>query len=149
MEAPGLWPLAYTTVTATQDPSQVCNLHYSSQPCQIPNPLSKARRDQIRILMDTSRIPYRCATTGLHQGIFFFLENELTVYVCLFLVSAFCDLDLCLSLYKYHTVLNSGTIRLPRLLFFLKTVSVFLNPLHFHISFKITFSIDTKKHIKF
>ena len=35
--------LAYTTPTATQDPSGICNLHHSSQQCRILNPLSEAR----------------------------------------------------------------------------------------------------------
>ena len=34
---------AYTTATATSDPSHVCNQHHSTQQCQILNPLSKAR----------------------------------------------------------------------------------------------------------
>ena len=33
---------AYTTATATRDPSHVCNLHYSSQQRRILNPLSGA-----------------------------------------------------------------------------------------------------------
>ena len=33
----------YTTATAMQDLSHVCDLHYSSQQCQILNPLSKER----------------------------------------------------------------------------------------------------------
>ena len=37
-----LWLLAYSTATATQDPSLVCDLHHSSQQCQTLNPLSKA-----------------------------------------------------------------------------------------------------------
>jgi len=37
---PELQLLAYTTATATPDPSCVCNLHHSSQQCQILNPLS-------------------------------------------------------------------------------------------------------------
>ena len=49
---------AYTTVTATADPSRVCN--HSSQQCQILNPLSKAR-DQIRNLMLPSWICFQCA----------------------------------------------------------------------------------------
>ena len=40
-DIPGLG--AYTTATAMQDPSCACNLHHSSQQCQILNPLSKAR----------------------------------------------------------------------------------------------------------
>ena len=39
-----LYLLAYTTATATQDPSHVCNLHHhSSQQHWILNPLSEAR----------------------------------------------------------------------------------------------------------
>jgi len=48
---------AYTTATATLDPSLVCDLHHSSWQCQIPNPVSKAR-DQIHILMDPSWVHY-------------------------------------------------------------------------------------------
>ena len=44
--------LAYTTATATPDPSLVGNLRCSSQQCWILNPLSEAR-DQTRVLMDT------------------------------------------------------------------------------------------------
>ena len=34
---------AYTTAIATQDSSCVCDLHHSSRPRQILNPLSEAR----------------------------------------------------------------------------------------------------------
>ena len=43
--------LVYATGTAMLDLSRVCNLHWSSQQRQIPNPLSKAR-DGAHILMD-------------------------------------------------------------------------------------------------
>ena len=43
--------LAYTTATATPDPSGVFDLPHSSWQCQIPNPLSEAR-DRTCILMD-------------------------------------------------------------------------------------------------
>ena len=33
----------YTTATARQDPSQVCDLHHNSQQCWILKPMSKAR----------------------------------------------------------------------------------------------------------
>ena len=47
--------LAYTTATATPDPSHTCNLHHSSRQGWIFNPLREAR-DQTHIPMDTSRI---------------------------------------------------------------------------------------------
>ena len=55
--------VAYTTATATQDLSHICNLHRSSWQCWIPNTLSKAR-DWTHNLMDTSQVPYCWATTG-------------------------------------------------------------------------------------
>ena len=45
--------LAYTTATAVPDTSGICDLHHSSQQCQILNTLSKVR-DQIRVLMVAS-----------------------------------------------------------------------------------------------
>ena len=54
---------AYTTATATWDPSCVCGLHHSSQQSWILSTLVEAR-DQTRILMDTSQIRFLCATTG-------------------------------------------------------------------------------------
>ena len=47
--------LACTTATATLDTSCVCDLHHSSQQCQILNPLSKAR-DRTHNLMDTGHV---------------------------------------------------------------------------------------------
>ena len=49
---------AYTTATATPDPSHVCNLHHTSRQHWILNPPSEAR-DGTHILMDTSRVHYR------------------------------------------------------------------------------------------
>ena len=49
--------LAYTTATATSDPSRVCNLHRSSRQHWILNLLSEAR-DHTCVLMDTGRIHY-------------------------------------------------------------------------------------------
>ena len=54
---------AYTTATATQDPSYVCYLHHSSQQHQILSPPSKAR-DQTHNLIVPSQIHFRCTTTG-------------------------------------------------------------------------------------
>ena len=65
-----LQPPTYATATATQDPSCVCDLHHSSQQCQIFNPLSKAR-DWNCILMDTSQIHFHWAITGTLESIFF------------------------------------------------------------------------------
>ena len=49
--------LAYTTATATQDPSHICNLHRSSRQRQILNPLGKAW-DGTCIRTDTSQVHY-------------------------------------------------------------------------------------------
>ena len=54
---------AYTTATATRDLSCVFDLYHSSQQHWMPDPLSEAR-DPTCILMDTSRICFRCAMTG-------------------------------------------------------------------------------------
>ena len=72
MEVPGLGvklelePLAYTTATATQNLSHICNLHHSSRQSWILNPLSEAT-DRICILMDTRRTLSCYATTGTPQ----------------------------------------------------------------------------------
>ena len=49
--------LAYTTAIATQDPSRVCDLYYSSLQCQMLNPLSEAR-DRTWIFMDPTQVQY-------------------------------------------------------------------------------------------
>ena len=54
---------AYTTATATQDLSHVCNLHHNSRQHWTLNPLSEAR-DRICILIDTSQICFCCTSTG-------------------------------------------------------------------------------------
>ena len=48
---------AYATAKATLDLNHICDLHHSSQQCQIFNPLSEAR-DETHILMDTSQVHY-------------------------------------------------------------------------------------------
>ena len=58
-----LQPPAYNTATATRDPSCVCELHHSSQQCQILYPLSEAR-DRTRSLMVPIWIHLYCTTTG-------------------------------------------------------------------------------------
>ena len=54
---------ATATATATPDLSGICDLHHSSRQRQILDPLSKAR-DRIRILRDTGRIHFLCASAG-------------------------------------------------------------------------------------
>ena len=54
---------AYTTATATWDPSCICDLHHSSWQCWILNPLSEAR-DQTQILRNSSQTHYNWAMTG-------------------------------------------------------------------------------------
>ena len=59
---------AYTTATAMQDPSHVCDLHHSSWQHRIFNPLSEAR-DRTRNLMVPSQIHfYFLKVTGLTCG---------------------------------------------------------------------------------
>ena len=55
---------AYTTATATQDPSCVCDLQHSSRQHQILNPLRETR-DGTHSLMVSSQIHFHCATTEL------------------------------------------------------------------------------------
>ena len=54
---------AYTTATATQDPSRIRDLHHSSRQHQILNPLSKAR-DRTCNLMVPSQICFHYAMMG-------------------------------------------------------------------------------------
>ena len=61
--------LAYTTATAIWDLSHVCDLHHSSQQCQIHNPLSEAR-DLTQNLMVSSWIHFNCATAGTLCSLF-------------------------------------------------------------------------------
>ena len=55
---------AYTTATATQDPSHVFHLHRSSQQCWLPDPLSRAR-GQTHILTDARQICLRRPTIAM------------------------------------------------------------------------------------
>ena len=54
---------AYATATTAQDLSYVCDLHHISQQHWVLDPLSEAR-DWTRILVDTRRICFCCATMG-------------------------------------------------------------------------------------
>ena len=77
--------LAQATATAMTDLSCICDLHHSSQQCQILNPLSEAR-DWTCILMDTSQICFYWAMMGTPLLSFsisellcpFFLHTELS-----------------------------------------------------------------------
>ena len=60
-----------------REPSLVCDLHQSSQQCQIPNPLSRAR-DRTHVLLDTSWVCYCGATTGTPP--FFILKSARPSY---------------------------------------------------------------------
>ena len=62
---------AYTTATATRDPSRVYNLHLSWWQCHILKPLSKARVGT-HILMDTSWIVSTAPQQELPSNFFFF-----------------------------------------------------------------------------
>ena len=58
-----LQPPAYTTATATPDPSRSCDPYHSSRQCRILNPQSETR-DRTCVFMDTSQIRFHCATVG-------------------------------------------------------------------------------------
>ena len=62
--------LAYTTATATQDPSHDCDLHHSSRQCQIFNPLSEVR-DRTPVFRDASLVSYCWVTAGTSTLPFF------------------------------------------------------------------------------
>ena len=70
--------LVFATVTATWYLSHVCNLHHSSWQPRILNPLSKTR-DQTRVLMDPSQIPYCWATMGTPKKKIFFKSNLICI----------------------------------------------------------------------
>ena len=54
----------YTTAMAMQDLSFICDLHHSSQQCQILNPLSEARNRTCNLIAP-SQICFRCARMGI------------------------------------------------------------------------------------
>ena len=72
--------LVYATATATQDPSHIFNLYHSSQQCQIPDPLSKAR-DRTHVFMDTSLRHYHWATMGTPKFLFIFFVEVEWIYI--------------------------------------------------------------------
>ena len=55
--------LAYTTFTATQDPSHICDLHHTSRQHRILNPLREAR-DRTHNFM----VPSRICSPLRHEG---------------------------------------------------------------------------------
>ena len=59
--------LAYTTATAAQNLSCICDLHHSLQQCRILNPLSEAR-DGTHFLLDASHVRYCWATMETPVG---------------------------------------------------------------------------------
>ena len=61
----------YTTATAMQDPSHVCDLYHILRQYWILNPLNDAR-DGTHILVDTSWVCYHWATMGIPMKVFHF-----------------------------------------------------------------------------
>ena len=77
---------AYTTATATPDPSHVCNLHHSSRQLWLLNPLGEAR-DWTCNLTTPRRIHFRCAMMGNLEVFFkcfllFLFSGALCLYAC-------------------------------------------------------------------
>ena len=60
---------AYTTATATPDPSRICDPYHSPWQHWTDNPLNKAR-DRTRVLMGTNHIPFSWATVGTPWSLF-------------------------------------------------------------------------------
>ena len=71
---------AYTTATATWDPSHICNLYHSSWQCQLLNPRSKAK-DRTHNLMDISWVCDHWATTGTPRKLVFD-SSVISSYLC-------------------------------------------------------------------
>ena len=82
--------LAYTTATATPDPSHICDLHYSSGQHQILNPLIEARDQTCNLMPSQIRFCRAATGTPMHSSGFW-------VFVCLFLFFCF------LGPYPQHT----------------------------------------------
>ena len=78
---------AFTTATATQDLSRICDLHHSSWQRQILNPLSQAR-DRTCNLMVPRWIHFCCATMGTPE---IFIKSNLVPQICyyVFLISVY------------------------------------------------------------
>ena len=80
--------------------SRVCELHHSSWPRWIPNPLSEAR-DPTRILMDTSWIHFCCTTIGTLQLVFFknkTIREKKNIYIHIQV-----HINICAATYVKHT----------------------------------------------
>ena len=101
---------AYTTATATSDPSHVWDLPHSLWQCQIPNPLSEAG-DRTHNLMIPSWIRFCCAM----------MRTPIFWVFCLFVCFLFCFLqmevprlgvepELQLPAYVCHSHGNSGSL---------------------------------------
>ena len=73
--------MAYTTATATQDPSRICDLHHISRWHRILNPLSKAQ-DRTHNLVVPSRIRFCCTMTGTPD----FRILERTTFIIIFII---------------------------------------------------------------
>ena len=84
---------AYSTATAMQDPSHVCDLHHSSWQCWVLNPLSEAG-DRTCILMDTSWV-HNPLSHSRNSIVFVFLT-------CILVVNTFRKRIRCSPLNKQH-----------------------------------------------
>ena len=85
---------AYTTATATQDPSRICDLHHSSQQRWVLNPLSQAR-DRTCVLMDVSQICFCWATMGTPERAIFKVEINSVLVFNIPLCVLVCSHNLC------------------------------------------------------
>lgn len=84
-----------------------------------------------------------------------FVKNQLIIYVCLFLMSLLCSIDLYVHKYVnttlfwlqwfYSKFLKSGSTSSSTLFFIFNSFFGYISSLHFHIQFRIIFLISTIK----
>ena len=102
----------YATATAPWYLSHVCDLHHSSRQHWILNPPREAR-DQTCVLMDTSEIHFRWATTGTPFFIFYF-SLFLVIFVLFWLIISSSNISWILVLSYYSTLYREFPVHICR-----------------------------------
>ena len=124
-------------------PSHVCDLHHSSEQCQILDPLSKAR-DRTHILMDASLVPMMGTPTMkfLNCRPEFLRSNTFSCIICLIISSP--PLVCCTSSRPPFTHISSlGSLFHISCKFGGVIISIYLS---FFLSFVVLISLDFACH---